>query len=84
MTLDEVLTTQYMDRMYPRPEPEADPTAMATEMAAGTEPESAQPMSMRQFAETAADVPAGLVKGAIQGTIGLPGDIESLTYGVRG
>jgi hypothetical protein len=85
MTLDEVLTQQYMDRMYPKPEPapEADPTAMATEMAAGTEPEGATPMSLRQFAETAADVPAGLVKGAIQGTIGLPGDIESLTYGVR-
>jgi hypothetical protein len=85
MTLDEVLTQQYMDRMYPKPEPapEADPTAIATEMAAGTEPEGATPMSLRQFAETAADVPAGLVKGAIQGTIGLPGDIESLTYGVR-
>ena len=60
-----------------------DFTQMATEMAGGTEPEGAQPMSLRQFAETAADVPAGLLKGAVQGTIGLPGDIESITYGVR-
>lgn len=60
-----------------------DTTAMATEMAAGTEPEGAQPMTLQQFGETIADVPAGLLKGAIQGTIGLPGDIEALTYGVR-
>lgn len=60
-----------------------DTTAMATEMAAGTEPEGAQPMTLQQFGETIADVPAGLLKGAIQGTIGLPGDIEALVYGVR-
>lgn len=57
--------------------------AMVEEMFAGGYPEGAAPMSARQFLETAADVPAGLVKGAVQGTIGLPGDIESLTYGVR-
>jgi hypothetical protein len=56
---------------------------MATEMAAGTEPEGATPMSLGEFATTMADVPAGLLKGAVQGTIGLPGDIESLTYGIR-
>ena len=85
MTLDDAIMQQYMDATYPMPEelPPEDMTQMATEMAAGTEPEGAAPMSMGQFAETAADVPAGLVKGAIQGTIGLPGDIESLIYGVR-
>ena len=61
----------------------SDMTQMATEAIAGTEPEGAAPMSARQFLETAADVPAGLVKGAVQGTIGLPGDIESIAYGVR-
>jgi hypothetical protein len=58
-------------------------TDMATEMAAGTEPPGATPMTMGEFATSVADVPAGLVKGGIQGTIGLPGDIESLAYGVR-
>ena len=55
-----------------------DFTQMATEMAAGTEPEGATPMSLRQFAETAADVPAGLVKGAVQGTAGFAGDMISI------
>jgi hypothetical protein len=60
-----------------------DFTQMATEMAGGTEPPGATPMTLGEFATSAADVPAGLLKGAIQGTIGLPGDIESLAYGVR-
>ena len=55
---------------------------VATEMAAGTEPEGAKPMSLGQFATTMADVPAGLVKGAVQGSIGLPGDIISLARGL--
>lgn len=67
----------------PSPTAEEDLTGFATQMAAGTEPEGAAPMSLRQFATSAADVPAGLLKGAVQGTVGLPGDIESLTYGVR-
>ena len=65
------------------PAPADDLTAMATEMAGGMEPEGATPMSVGEFATSMADVPAGLVKGAVQGTVGLPGDIESLTYGVR-
>jgi hypothetical protein len=60
-----------------------DLTAIATQMSAGTEPEGATPMSLSEFATTMADVPAGLLKGAVQGTIGLPGDIESIAYGVR-
>ncbi len=40
-------------------------------------------MTLGEFATSAADVPAGLLKGAVQGTIGLPGDIESIAYGVR-
>jgi hypothetical protein len=60
-----------------------DLTAIATQMSAGTEPEGATPMSLSEFATTMADVPAGLLKGAVQGTIGLPGDIESISYGVR-
>jgi hypothetical protein len=56
---------------------------MVEQMFAGGYPEGAAPMSARRFIETAADVPAGIAKGAVQGTIGLPGDIEALTYGVR-
>jgi len=59
-----------------------DLTAMATQMAAGTEPEGATPMSLAEFATSAADVPAGLLKGAVQGSIGLPGDIISLARGL--
>jgi hypothetical protein len=62
---------------------EEDITEFATQMAAGTEPAGAAPMSLREFATSAADVPAGLLKGAVQGTVGLPGDIESIAYGVR-
>jgi hypothetical protein len=48
-----------------------------------TLPEDQKPMSMSTFGKMAADVPAGLAKGAIQGTVGIGGDIESLVYGVR-
>jgi hypothetical protein len=59
-----------------------DLTAIATQMAAGTEPAGATPMSLAEFATSAADVPAGLLKGVVQGSIGLPGDIISLVRGV--
>jgi hypothetical protein len=58
-------------------------TDIATRMAAGTEPPGATPMTLGEFATSAADVPAGLLKGAIQGTLGVAGDIESIVYGVR-
>lgn len=48
-----------------------------------TLPEDQKPMSVETFGKMAADVPAGLAKGAIQGTVGIGGDIESLVYGVR-
>jgi hypothetical protein len=79
-SLDDLIVARYMDATYPA---QPDFTEMATEMAAGTEPAGATPMTLKEFATSAADVPAGLLKGAVQGTIGLPGDIESLTYGVR-
>lgn len=48
-----------------------------------TLPEDQKAMSAATFGKMAADVPAGLAKGAIQGTVGIAGDIESLVYGVR-
>lgn len=56
--------------------------AMVTEMTAGTEPEGSKPMSVKQFATTAADVPAALLKGSIQGTVGLGGDLISIGRGI--
>jgi len=48
-----------------------------------TLPSDQKTMSASTFGKMAADVPAGLAKGAIQGTVGIGGDIESLVYGVR-
>lgn len=76
--IDQKFLDEITNNLYPTLEP-AD---MATEMAGGMEPAGAQPMTLGQFATSAADVPAGLVKGAIQGTVGLPGDIISLVRGV--
>jgi len=58
-------------------------TDIATRMAGGTEPPGATPMTLKEFATSAADVPAGLLKGVVQGTLGVAGDIESIVYGVR-
>lgn len=78
--LEALITSNYLQRTYPTPD---ITESLATEMAAGTEPEGAKPMSLRQFAETAADAPAGLLKGAIQGTAGLAGDVEMIASGVK-
>jgi hypothetical protein len=58
------------------------PDDVATQMVAGTEPEGATPMTLGEFATTVADAPAGVLKGVVQGTVGLPGDIISLVRGV--
>lgn len=76
--IDQKFLGEITNNLYPTLEP-AD---MATEMAGGMEPAGATPMTLEQFATSAADVPAGLLKGAIQGTVGLPGDIISLVRGV--
>lgn len=78
--LEALITSNYLQRTYPTPD---ITESLATEMAAGTEPEGAKPMTLRQFAETAADAPAGLLKGAIQGTAGLGGDVEMIASGVK-
>ena len=48
-----------------------------------TLPEDQKTLPLATFGKMVADVPAGLAKGAIQGTAGLVGDIESIVYGVR-
>lgn len=64
------------------PDEEVDLTQTATQMAGGMEPPGATPMTMREFATTVADAPAGVLKGVLQGSVGLPGDIISLMRGV--
>jgi hypothetical protein len=76
---ENMIMDQYVQTAYG---PADDFTQMATEMAGGTEPPGATPMTLKEFATSAADVPAGLLKGAIQGSIGLPGDLISLVRGV--
>lgn len=58
------------------------PDDVATQMAAGTEPEGATPMTLGQFAATAADVPAGILKGGLTGGAGAAGDIISIVRGI--
>jgi hypothetical protein len=60
-----------------------DLNAQAAQMAGGTEPPGAEPMTLGELGLGVADTVAGLAKGAIQGTIGVAGDIESLIYGFR-
>jgi hypothetical protein len=59
-----------------------DLTAIATQMSAGTEPAGATPMTMGEFGIAVADTIAGIGKGGLQGSIGLPGDIISLARGL--
>jgi hypothetical protein len=76
---ENMIMDQYVQTAYGTAD---DFTQMGTEMAAGTEPAGATPMTLKEFATSAADVPAGLLKGAVQGSIGLPGDLISLVRGV--
>jgi hypothetical protein len=76
---ENMIMDQYVQTAYG---PADDFTQMGTEMAGGTEPAGAMPMTLGEFATSAADVPAGLLKGAVQGSIGLPGDLISLVRAV--
>jgi hypothetical protein len=60
-----------------------DLNAQAAQMAGGMEPPGAEPMTLGELGLGVADTVAGLAKGAIQGSVGVAGDIESLIYGFR-
>ena len=69
--------------LYPSPEPQPD--TYSGEQAAqmmGQIPADEQPgfgdVSLGQFTRGVADTSAGLVKGAVQGFVGLPGDLEEI------
>jgi hypothetical protein len=69
---------RYLDAMYPDPAPEpkfgrAGVTKAQSDAAGGLEVP----------AKAMLDMSAATVKGATQGFLGLPGDLESLAYGVK-
>jgi hypothetical protein len=69
----------YLKATYPDEPAAPDLQEAATMM---TLPEDAKNIPLSTFGKMAMDVPAGLAKGAVQGTIGLPGDLISLARGV--
>ena len=83
--LEQRIVDNYLQGTYPEIPPEAaapDLQEAAMGATVGTLPADAKNMPLSTFGKMAADVPAGLAKGAIQGTIGLPGDIISLGRGI--
>jgi hypothetical protein len=69
----------YLKATYPDEPAAPDLQEAATMM---TLPEDAKNIPLSTFGKMAMDVPAGLAKGAVQGTIGLPGDLISLGRGI--
>lgn len=83
--LEQRIVDNYLQNNYPAmPPEEAAPDLQEAALGAtvGTLPPDAKNIPLSTFGKMAADVPAGLAKGAIQGTIGLPGDIISLGRGI--
>lgn len=81
--LEQKIVDNYLQSVYPDMPAEApDLQEAAMGATVGTLPPDAKNMPLSTFGKTAMDVPAGLAKGAIQGTIGLPGDIISLGRGI--
>lgn len=69
--------------LYPSPEPQPDRYSQEqTVQLAALVPADEQPgfgnVSLGQFTRGVADTSAGLLKGAVQGFVGLPGDLEEI------
>lgn len=79
--LEQRITDQYLSYAYPD-EPQQDLEAAALQATVGTLPEDTKNITAAQFGKMAMDVPAGLLKGGVQASIGLPGDLISLGRGV--
>lgn len=88
MDLDDAYMNRIARMQYPGDlEAEAQGEAMGVEQAAmqatvGTLPQDTTNMTAAQFGKMAMDVPAALLKGGVQGTIGFPGDLISLGRGI--
>lgn len=77
--LEQRIIDGYLKATYPDEPAALDLQEAATMM---TLPEDAKNIPLSTFGKMAMDVPAGLAKGALQGTIGLPGDLISLGRGL--
>lgn len=83
--LEQRIVDDYLQGTYPEIPPDTGATDLqeaALGATVGTLPEDAKNIPLSTFGKMVADVPAGLAKGAIQGTIGLPGDLISLGRGL--
>jgi hypothetical protein len=83
--LEQRIVDNYLQGSYPEIPPEAaapDLQEAALGATVGTLPPDAKNIPLSTFGKMAADVPAGLAKGAVQGTIGMPGDLISLGRGI--
>jgi hypothetical protein len=85
--IERELVANWNSVMYPEPEPiESMPDTygeeQAQEILLAQAPSDDQPgfggVSPGQFARGVADTSAGLLKGAVQGFVGLPGDLEEI------
>lgn len=88
MNFDEAYMSRIARMQYPGDTEAMDQgQAMGLEQAAmqatvGTLPQDTKDITAAQFGKMAMDVPAGLLKGGVQATIGLPGDLISLGRGI--
>jgi hypothetical protein len=80
-SLEQRIVDQYLTYSYPE-EPSPSIEDAALQATVGTLPQDTTNMTAAQFGKMAMDVPAALLKGGIQGTIGLPGDLISLGKGI--
>lgn len=80
--LEQKYIDRYLDTMYPKPvvEPVTEPKFGR---AGVTKAQSEAAGGLEVPAKAMLDMGAATVKGATQGFLGLPGDLESLSYGVK-
>ncbi len=79
--LEQRIVDQYLRFSYPD-EPGTPIEDAAQQALVGTLPQDTTNITAKQFGKMAMDVPAALLKGGVQGTIGLPGDLISLGKGI--
>lgn len=78
--LEQRITDQYLSYAYPD-EPQQDLEQAAMQATVGTLPQDTKDITAAQFGKMAMDVPAGLLKGGVQASIGLSGDMIDLVKG---
>ena len=72
---DQAYREMYLNTMYPEP--------LEAETARAMPRQSAAAGGKEVPFQTMADIPPATVKGAVEGFLGMPGDVESISYGVK-